>query len=288
MSVTVMSLVWQHYPVGGGELLTALAYADHAHDDGTHIWTSVATIARKTRQSERTIQMHLASMRRTTWLLTEAYARGGYGRATKYRINPAWIANPAGFAPCFSATERVQSSAKKGATGGIEGRKAFAPQPPRTVIEPTTTEKGAAAGPAVVVGHDLRFPLSLSDDARASAYKLLVRCPPELRQVVLDEVAGYREPVRHPLGLLRHLIDEASSGSFIPVAALEHRRQLERVRVEQERQAAEKAERLRRETPEAKEAARRARDEALAKLGLRPRLSSSVVAGKPTTSGGDR
>jgi len=37
MSIKISSLVWEYYPAGGCELLTALAYADHAHDDGTNV-----------------------------------------------------------------------------------------------------------------------------------------------------------------------------------------------------------------------------------------------------------
>lgn len=283
-----MSLVWEHYPVGGGELLTALAYADHAHDDGAGVRPSIEHMARKTRQSERTIQMHVAAMRRTTWLLTVRHASGGRGRTTEYRINPAWISNPAGFAPFLGAIERVQSDAGKGAADGTKGCKAFAPQPPRTILEPTTTARRAASEVAVVVGDALQFPVSLSGDARLSAEKLLARCPPEFRQAALDEVAGYREPVRHPLGLLRHLVNQAIDGSFVPAAALDHRRQLERIRAERERQADEEAERIRRATPEAREASRRARDAALSKLGLGPPRFASVAASERATGGGDR
>ena len=35
MSVKVMTAVFERYPVGGGEMLLALALADHASDDGT-------------------------------------------------------------------------------------------------------------------------------------------------------------------------------------------------------------------------------------------------------------
>lgn len=179
-----MSLVWEHYPVGGGELLTALAYADHAHDDGAGIRPSVAHMAKKTRQSERTIQMHLAAMRQTTWLLTVRHAEGGRGRATEYRVNPGWISNPAGFAPFFQAAERVQSAVEKSAIDDPKGCKAFAPQPPRTVIEPTTTTAPPpAAPPVVVVGEGDTSSLNLhglfDGDAVQAAYQLLARCPAE-------------------------------------------------------------------------------------------------------------
>ncbi len=38
-------MVFDRYPNGGGEMLLALALADHAHDDGTHIFPSIARLA---------------------------------------------------------------------------------------------------------------------------------------------------------------------------------------------------------------------------------------------------
>jgi hypothetical protein len=287
-----MSLVWEHYPAGGGELLTALAYADHAHDDGASVRPSISHMARKTRQSERTIQMHVAAMRRTTWLLTVRHAAGGRGRVTEYRINPAWIANPAEFAPFFRHSETVQSYAGKGVTDSAKGCKAFAPQPLGTVTEPTTT---AVRGPKtrdVVVDEDLRLPTIFDREAQQSAMHLLHACPRSLRQHVLDEIAGLadRGAVRRPLGLLRRLVELASNGAFVPAAGIEYRKKLARDQAERERRAAEEEERRHRDTPEAREASRRARDVALARLGLRtaPAPSSSVVAANQPASGGER
>lgn len=221
-----MSLVWEHYPTGGGELLTALAYADHAHDDGAGIRPSVAYMARKTRQSERTIQMHLAAMRTTGWLLTVRHAFGGRGRATEYRVNPAWIANPAEFAPFSEAHQRVQLNAGKGAIDSTKGCKAFAPQPTRTVVEPTTT-CGTGNDLAVVVSHDeLIWPTLFNGTAKTSAAKVLQDCPHADRQNVLDEIAGRadRGPVWSPIGLLCRLVERAGQGKFVPAAALDYQR----------------------------------------------------------------
>jgi hypothetical protein len=281
-----MSLVWEHYPAGGGELLTALAYADHAHDDGNGVRPSIQHMATKTRQSERTIQMHVATMRRTTWLLTVRHASGGRGRATEYRINPAWINNPAGFAPFLRTLETVQSDAEKGATGSAKGCKAFAPQPPRTITEPTTTGASGPRALGVVVDEAVRLPNVFDGEAQQSVMQLLRACPRDQRQDVLDEIAGLadRGAVRHPLGLLRRLVELAINGAFVPAAGIDHRRRLARDQAERERIAAEEQERRQRDTPEAREASRRARDEALAKLGLRP--SPSVVADRcPPNSG---
>lgn len=239
-----MSLVWEHYPTGGGELLSALAYADHAHDDGTGIRPSVAYMAKKTRQSERTIQMHLSAMKQMGWLLTVRYATGGAGRVTEYRVNPAWISNPAEFSPFSGAPKRVQPGAEKGAIDSKKGGKAFAPQPPRTISEPTTTrEQGNDYYP---VGFDeLKWPSLLADAAYASAVKVLQDCPRADRQNVLDEIGGLanRNEVRRPIGLLRKLVQRAKQGLFIPAAALDYQRVREsqaiaaqtRIEVEQQR-----------------------------------------------------
>lgn len=251
-----MSLVWEHYPTGGGELLTALAYADHAHDDGTSIRPSVAYIARKTRQSERTIQMHLSAMRRTGWLLTVRNAGGGRGRATEYRVNPAWITNPAEFAP-FSEGERVQPKTEKGAIYDTKGCKAFAPQPPRTIIEPTTTRVTGAEHE--VVGHDeLKWPSVLGGAVQASAVQILQDCPHADRQQVLHEIAGLadRGAVRHPIGLLRKLVDRSKYGQFVPAAALEYQRKLESQAKAAQARLTEELHRQQQSTPQAQEKAR--------------------------------
>lgn len=223
-----MSLVWEHYPTGGGELLSALAYADHAHDDGTGIRPSVAYMARKTRQSERTIQMHLSAMKRIGWLLTVRYATGGAGRVTEYRVNPAWISNPAEFSPFPEALKRVQPGAEKGAIDSKKGCKAFAPQPPRTISEPTTTRN--QRNDCNLVGlEELKWPSLLADAEQASAVKVLQDCPDADKQNVLDEIGGLaaRNAVRSPIGLLRELVQRAKQGLFVPAAALDYQRDRE-------------------------------------------------------------
>lgn len=280
-----MSLVWEYYWTGGGELLTALAYADHAHDDGTGVRPSVAFMARKTRQSERTIQMHLASMRRTGWLLTVQHATGGRGRTTEYRINPAWIANPEKIAPFSNAPQRAQSETEKGANGGIKGCKAIAPQSLRTVIEPTTTREASlrGAGPA---NDELKWPLVLGGPLRTSALQVLQDCPLAARQDVLDEIAGLadRNNVRSPIGLLRSLVKRVKRGQFIPAAAMEYRRRLESVSAAVLARTADERQREQQSTPLARERAR----ERLALLrqqlsGHPPPQQSEVTAMEPIT-----
>ena len=90
-------MVFDRYPNGGGEMLLALALADHAHDDGTHIYPSVARLAAKTRQSARTVQYQLRAMESSGWLVLVNRGTGGrqagglMGLPREYRINPSWI-----------------------------------------------------------------------------------------------------------------------------------------------------------------------------------------------------
>lgn len=154
MSVKVMTMVFDRYPNGGGEMLTALALADHASDDGSKVFPSVASLAAKTRQSERTIQYQLRHMEQIGWLQLVSHEFGGRSKTREYRINPAWIngdqhfdidlnSKGANSAPiekgaiydtkgCNPRQERVQSTTVKGAI-------AVAPESSVTIIEPSIT-----------------------------------------------------------------------------------------------------------------------------------------------------
>lgn len=92
MSIKVMTMVFDRYPEGGNERLLALAMADHARDDGTRIWPSVAELARKTMQSERTVQRQIAKMVSRGWLEVVRSATGRPGDTNEYRVCPAWVA----------------------------------------------------------------------------------------------------------------------------------------------------------------------------------------------------
>lgn len=178
MSGKIVGMVFDHYPASGNELLLAVKLADNAHDDGTHIFPAVATLATLTRQSERSVQYQIRRMLATGWLVLVREARGGgrgggAGWPREYRINPTWIkahdsrvpadqrptwvpnpvpetkkmgANPAP----ISDGKWVQPRAEMGATAVAEmGATAVAPEPSITVIEPRnppTPHAGGAGG----------------------------------------------------------------------------------------------------------------------------------------------
>lgn len=152
MSVDVMSAVFKRYPNGGGEMILALALADHAHDDGTKVFPFVKSLAEKTRQSVRAVQYQLRRMEEAGWLILVNAGNGGRGQPSEYRINPDWLKGAD-----FAQLKRVQNEAEKGATddikganGDIKGCKAFAPaynhqEPSLTVIEPSGAAKRSSA-----------------------------------------------------------------------------------------------------------------------------------------------
>ena len=137
MSVKVMGIIWDHFPLGGGERLTALCLADHADHEGGNIYPSVARIAAKTVQSERTIQRHLQGMKAIGWLVETKAGGHGPGSTSTYRIpidalpgvqldrltecHP-WgqpVQNPGNSGDNLST--RVTSGGKKGDTGRKKG-----------------------------------------------------------------------------------------------------------------------------------------------------------------------
>lgn len=152
MSAKVTGMVFERYPQGGGEMLLALALADHAHDDGTSIFPSVARLAAKTRQSPRAVQYQLRSMEKSGWLILVGGAKGGRkpgsdsrGRTREYRINPAWL-NGAEIAP-FNSPDNDQEKGEAdapfdGSKGAIHDVKGCNPEHQRVQL---ATSKGATA-----------------------------------------------------------------------------------------------------------------------------------------------
>lgn len=91
MSIKIMTLVFDRYPEGGGEMILALSLADHASDDGKNIFPSVLRLAKKTRQSERTVQRQLRKMEMSGWLIKIKNGGGGRGKTAEYHISREWI-----------------------------------------------------------------------------------------------------------------------------------------------------------------------------------------------------
>lgn len=164
MSGKLVGMVFDHYPSGGSELLLAVKLADNAHDSGTHIFPSVATLAAQTRQSVRTVQYQLKRMVESGWLVLVREAvgggrGGGFGRPREYRIHPNWIAAhdariPEVDRPTWPPVQgevTQESSPATGADGGSHARMPteemgakIAPNKSRKWVQPSA-EMGATA-----------------------------------------------------------------------------------------------------------------------------------------------
>jgi hypothetical protein len=87
MSFGLTKLIWLAESLKEPELLLlALALADYANDDGTSIFPSVGTLAKKTRRGARTVQRNLRHLESRGIIETVRYKRGGRGKAREYRI----------------------------------------------------------------------------------------------------------------------------------------------------------------------------------------------------------
>ena len=137
MSVKIMGMVFDHYPGGGGEFALALAIADHAHDDGGSIFPSIPSLARKSRQGERSVQYQLRKMEEVGWLQCVEKSSGGRNRSSRYRINPGWVQDPDGF------EWKAVNGAKIAPLDDAKPRNFCTVSPPETVQ--STTLNGAKA-----------------------------------------------------------------------------------------------------------------------------------------------
>lgn len=159
MSGLITGIILDRYPGGGGERLVAVALGDCAHRDGTRIFPSVDEVADRTHLSRRTVQMHLAKMVASGWLILVHKSTGRRGNTNEYRISPEWLAGGDCVPPCgpilrtnakgtgksWGANIAPHGDRSWGANGGTVGCnlthggvQPIAPKPSLTVIEPNT------------------------------------------------------------------------------------------------------------------------------------------------------
>lgn len=138
MSIRVMTAVFDRYPNGSGEMLLALSLADHAHDDGTHIYPSVDSLAKKTRQSVRSTQYQLKAMLDAGWLVLTSEGHGGRGSHREYSISSSWLKGAD-----FASLQKGADSGEKGADSGKEGCNPL--HPPYKQEEPSVNRQVRAS-----------------------------------------------------------------------------------------------------------------------------------------------
>lgn len=139
MSVRAMAHVWATSRARGTELLVALAIADFADDDG-RAWPSIATLSRKARCAERTVQDSVAALRRRGELLVEVGA-GPHG-TNLFWVVLGGVQNP----------HPPQNAAGGGANFNAQGVRLGAPNPPLNRQKTTTPRARASEAAAGAVG----------------------------------------------------------------------------------------------------------------------------------------
>lgn len=104
MSVRVMAWVWDQSESEGNDRLVLLAIADCASDDGGNAYPSVATLVRKTKTSERTVQRAIKSVVQLGELTV--FPQSGPKGCNRYRVNmtPRQIDTPVKLTPPQSDT----------------------------------------------------------------------------------------------------------------------------------------------------------------------------------------
>jgi hypothetical protein len=83
MSIKIMSWVWDNSPYEGKALLIHLAMADFANDEGL-LWPSQATLAKKSRSTDRHVRDVISGMERDG--LVELVTASNGRDAHKYRL----------------------------------------------------------------------------------------------------------------------------------------------------------------------------------------------------------
>jgi hypothetical protein len=85
MSIRVMTAVWDHADVSGGDLLVLLAMADFAADDGGQVYARQETLAAKSRMTDRNLRYCLLKLQSAGYISQVSRRQGG---VVEWRVNP--------------------------------------------------------------------------------------------------------------------------------------------------------------------------------------------------------
>lgn len=143
-----MSMVFEHYPEGGGEMLLALALADFSDDEGGRVFPSIPALAKKTRQSERSVQYQLRRMEQIGFISVAEISAGGRIRgkkykSTEYKIHLGFFTDSAKNTP-YSG---IEADDEKNASSDIHHRGAISAPLAETLMDTGHLANGANSAP---------------------------------------------------------------------------------------------------------------------------------------------
>ncbi|WP_082373157.1 helix-turn-helix domain-containing protein [Nocardia sp. NRRL S-836] len=233
MSIKVVTLVWEHAPAAGNELLLLLAIADQANDLGADAWPSVDTLARKTRLNKRTVQRLLRRLASAGLVTIEP---GGGRRSNRYSLDLELLCDPSSRTANHEGTPPTERHPRQSATCGTgttpevavldhpSRDTAMPPDPSCTALSPSPHAHTRRARADADAGADTQ---AISETARAateiirSIHTIAPMSRPDrtvLARQVRSSLAAGHDP-RQILRLLSENLDSARS----PIAVLHSR-----------------------------------------------------------------
>ena len=138
MSIKIMSAVFESLTLGPTDRLVMLSLADHAGEDGT-CYPSIARLCQRTGLGERAIQASVKRLRDDGYITTKL--GGGRGHSTLYTI----AINPAAETPFKKPRLRNPVSDDINPAFRALNPAADAPEPLRTIIEPSVSKNDEAS-----------------------------------------------------------------------------------------------------------------------------------------------
>lgn len=227
MSVRAMSLVWRHYPQGGGELVLALALADWCDDRGRGIYPAVPAAARKARLSDRQVQRLLRHMEAAGYLTTDGETEYGTRR---YRLRLdriealAVVYGRRGEDDETDVTPGDKMSpgdiGDANPAGDVAKNDTMSRQEPR--MSPNTFTVLTSSTPLPGGGDDLAWPDQLTPATRAACEQELSHCAIEHRTAIVRELTHRlvraHDPLRLPHIWIRTLVRAAQTGTLAQLA----------------------------------------------------------------------
>jgi Helix-turn-helix domain len=146
VSVVVMAAVWD-LPLATTEKMVLLVISDHASEDGTNAYPSIATIARKASISPRQAQRIVAGLESSGLIRIEKQAGGPADMRADRRPNRYTVLLNAMSSMSSRRTNGVTMPTQRGDMEGTDGVTRMSPKPS---IEPSTIEPSLT--PAVPTG----------------------------------------------------------------------------------------------------------------------------------------
>ena len=104
MSIKLSALVWQNYSGSRQELLTFLAFADRANDDGKSLFMSIKTVAKKIRLGEGQARRSIHKLINEDYIKVVKNHNGGRNKDVRhYEINTKLL-----HVPLYKGLQKIQ------------------------------------------------------------------------------------------------------------------------------------------------------------------------------------